>query len=320
MLMGPPPSFCTHSTRWWRRGRTPHVWFGLPRADTSMATKVRARMSSESGVVGMQNYWKRSRRRFAPTTPVGLVVDAHRTRSLELCGQILLRPPRYAHGWPVQSAWLGVTNVGGTPGARLPAPHQVVASWTHNVGMVCTSMTRYVYGHPSTRTNGQWTRRCWDAQMLAGPSPSVCTHITRWWRRGRTPHVWFGLPRPDTSMATQVRARMSSESGVVGLQNYWKRPRRRFAPTTPGSLVVDAHRTRGLDLFGQILLWPPRYANGWPVQAAWLECRNIESAPAVGLHALHPRGRVVDAHRTRGLDFYSQILLWPPKYAHERRV
>ena len=122
---------------------------------------------------------------------------------------------------------------------------------------------------------------------------------------------FYGHPSTRTNCQCRRRA---------GLHKCWWDPRRRPARSTPGGRVVNAHRTCGLDLYGQILLWPPRYAHGWRVQTAWLECRNIESAPAAGFHALHPGGHVVDAHRTRGLDFYSQILLWPPKYAHERPV
>jgi len=40
---------------------------------------------------------------------------------------------------------------------------------------------------PGTRTNGQCKRRGWDAQMLGGRPPSVCTLHTRRSRRGRTP-------------------------------------------------------------------------------------------------------------------------------------
>jgi len=151
-------------------------------------------------------------------TPGDVVVDAHRTRGLDFYGQILLCPPKYAHGWPLQSAWLGFTNVRGTPGVGLPAPHPVVASWTHTVRMVCTSKARYVYGHRSMRTNGACKRRGWDGQTLGGPPPLACTHHTRWSRLGRTPYVWSGIPRPDTSMAAQVRARMSRASGVVGMR------------------------------------------------------------------------------------------------------
>jgi len=43
-----------------------------------------------------------------------------------------------------------------------------------------------------------------------------------------------------------------------------------------------------LDFYGQILLWPPKYAHEWPVQAAWLGCTNVGGTPAVGLHPPHP--------------------------------
>jgi len=152
-----------------------------------MATQIRARMASESGVVGMHKCCGDARCRFAPSTPCGCVVDAHGRRGLDFYGQILLWPPEYAHEWPVQAAWLGCTNVVGTPAVSLHPPHPVVASWTHTVGVVWTSMARYFYGHPSTRTNGQCRRRGWDAQTLGGRPPSVFTLHTRWSRRGRTP-------------------------------------------------------------------------------------------------------------------------------------
>ena len=187
MLGGPPPSVCTLHTRWSRRRRTPYAWFGLLWPDTSMASQVRARMDSAGGVVGTQKCWGDHRRRVPPFTPGGRVVDAHRRRGLDFYGQILLWPPRYAHEWAVQASWLGSTNVGGTPAVGMHPSHPVVASWTHTVGVVWTSMARYFYGHPGTRTNGQCKRRGWDAQMCGGPPPSVRTLHTRWSRRGRTP-------------------------------------------------------------------------------------------------------------------------------------
>jgi len=112
-------------------------------------------MASESGVVGTHECRGDARRRFAPSTPGGRVVDAHRRRGLELYGQILLWPPTYAHEWPVQVAWSGRTNVGETPAVGLHPPHPGVASWTHTVGVVWTSTARYLYGHPRTRVTGQ---------------------------------------------------------------------------------------------------------------------------------------------------------------------
>jgi len=41
---------------------------------------------------------------------------------------------------------------------------------------------------------------------------------------------------------------MASARGVVGMQKGWGDPRRRFASTTAGARVVDAHRTSGLAL------------------------------------------------------------------------
>jgi len=82
-------------------------------------------------------------------------VDAQLRRGLEFYGQILLWPPKDAHDWPVKAAWLGCPNVGRSPGVGWPPPHPVVTSWTPTVGVVWTSMARYFYGHPRTRTTGQ---------------------------------------------------------------------------------------------------------------------------------------------------------------------
>ena len=197
-------------------------------------------------------------------------MDAHRRRGLDFYGQILLWPPKYAHELPVKAAWMGCTNVGETPAVGVHPPHPVVASWTHTVGVVWTSMARYFYGHPSPRTNGQGKRRGWDAQMLGGPPPSVCTLHTRWSRRGRTPQAWFGLLWPDTSMATQIRALLGGASVVVGMHKCWGDPRRRCAPSTPGGRVVDAHRRRGLDFYGQILYGhPDTCTNGKCKRRGW---------------------------------------------------
>jgi len=154
MLKGPRPSVCTINTRWSRRRRTPKTWFGLLWPDTSMATRVRARVGSTSSVIGMHKCGGDPRRRFAPSTPGVRVVDAHRRRGLDFYGRILLWSTKSAHEWAVQVARLGCTNVGGTPAVGVHPPHTVLASWTHTVGVVWTSMARYFYGHPSTRTNG----------------------------------------------------------------------------------------------------------------------------------------------------------------------
>jgi len=188
MVGGPPSSVGAHHTRRSRRPRTPKPWFGLLWPHTSMTTQVRARMGSARGVVGMHICWGDPRRRFAPTTPGGHFVYAHRTNGLDLYGRGLLWPLKYAHEWPVHAAWMGCTNVGGTPAVALRPPHPAVASSTHTETVVWTSMATYFYGHPGMRTNGQCTRRSWDAQMLGGPPPSVCTLPTRWSRRARTPY------------------------------------------------------------------------------------------------------------------------------------
>jgi len=140
-----------------------------------MATQVRARMGSASGVVGTQKCWGYPRHRFAPSTHCGRVVDAHRRRGLDFYGQIPLWPPKYVHEWAVQAAWSGCKNVGRTPAVGLHTPHPVFASWTHTVGVVWTSMAIYFYGHPSTRTNGPCKWRGWDAQTLGG-CPAVGLH------------------------------------------------------------------------------------------------------------------------------------------------
>jgi len=67
----------------------------------------------------------------------------------------------------------------------------------------------------------------------------------------------------------------------------WGDPRHRFAPSTPGVRVINEHRGRRLDFYGLILLWPPKYAHEWPVQAAWLGCPHVGGSPAVGLHPPH---------------------------------
>jgi len=71
-------------------------------------------------------------------------------------------------------------------------------------------------------------------------------------------------------MATQVRARMVRARGPVGMQKCWGDLRHWFAPTAPADRVVDARTTRCVDLYGHILLWPPKNAQEWPVHAAWL--------------------------------------------------
>ena len=239
MFGGPQASVCTHHTRWSRRGRTAYAWFGLLWPDTSMATQLRARMASASGVVAIQRCCTDPRRRFPRTTPGGRVLDARTTRSADFYGQIPLWPPKYALEGPLQAPWLGCRNVG-------------------------------------------------------GPSASVCTNHTRWTRREGTPHACFRLLWPDTSMATQVSARVARASGAFEVKKCWGHPRRRFAATTPGRRVVDAHRTRGLDFYGQILLWPPKYAHEWLMHAAQLGCRNVGGTPRVGFH----RPLLVNAPRT----------------------
>ena len=116
----------------------------------------------------------------------------------------------------------------------------------------------------------------------------VCTHNTRWSRRGRTHYPVCGLLWPHTAMATQVRARKVCARGPVGMQKCWEDLRHWFAPTTPAGRVVDARTTRCVAFNGHILLWPPKYAHEWPVHAAWLECKNVGGTPSFGSHPQHP--------------------------------
>jgi len=220
MLRIPRTLVCTHNTRWSRRGRTHYPVCGLLWPHASMPTQVHARMASARGPVGMQRCRGDRRHWFAPTTPAGRVVDARTTRCVDFYGHILLWPPKYTHEWPVHAARLGGRNVEGTPEVRLHLPHLLVASWTHALPGVWTSMATYFYGHPGTRTNGQCTRPGWDAEMLKGSPTLVCTHQTRWSRRGRTHYPVCGLLWPHTSMATKVRARMASARGPVGMQKW----------------------------------------------------------------------------------------------------
>jgi len=66
--------------------------------------------------------------------------------------------------------------------------------------------------------------------MFGGPPALVSTHDTRESLRGRTSYAWFGHLWPFTSMATQVRARMASASGMIGKHKCLGDPRRRFGP------------------------------------------------------------------------------------------
>jgi len=101
---------------------------------------------------------------------------------------------------------------------------------------------------------------------------------------------------------------MASASGVIGMYKCWGDPRRRFSPSTPGGRVVDAHRRRGLDFYGQIPLGSASGVVGMHKRFGYPRRRFGPSTPG---------GRVADAHRRRGLDFYGHIPLWPPTYAHE---
>jgi len=223
MVGGPPTLVCTHHTGWSHRGCTHHPVCGLLWPHTSLATQVRARMASARGPVAMQKCCGDPRHWFALTAPAGRVADARTTQCVDFYGHILLWPPKYAHAWAVHAAQWGCLNIGRPPDIGLHPPHQLVASWTHALPGVWTSLATYFYGHPTTRTNGQCTRPGWDAELLGGPPTLVCTHHTRWSHRGCTRHPVCGLLWPHTSMATQVRARMGSAAARLGCFNI-KRP------------------------------------------------------------------------------------------------
>jgi len=259
---------CAHTTRLTRRGRTPYPWFGLLWPRTSVATQFRARSASARGPFGMWNCWGDARHWFAPTPPACRVGDARRTRGLDFYGHILLWPPNSAHGPPVHAARLGCGIVGGTPDIGFHTHQPLDASGTHAVPVVWTSMATYFYGHLIPRTDRQCTRPGRDAELLGGRPRLVCAHTTRLTRRGRTPYPWFGLLWPRTSVATQFRARSASARGPFGMWNCWGDARHWFAPTPLACGVGDARRTRGLDFYGHILLWPPNSAHGPPVHAA----------------------------------------------------
>jgi len=207
---------------------------------------------------------------------------------VDFYGHILLWPPKYAHEWPVHAARLGCRSVAGTADLGLHPPHALIASRTHALPGVWTFMVTYFYGHPSTRTNGQCTWPGWDAEMWERPATLVCTHHTRWSRRGRTHYPVCGLLWPHTSMATQVRARMASARGPVGMQKSWGDPGHWFATATRSDRVADTRTSRCVDFYGHILPWPPKYAHKWPVHVARLGCRNVEGTPGIGLHRPHP--------------------------------
>jgi len=166
--------------------------------------------------------------------------------------------------------------------------HPPVASGTHAVPVVWTSMATHFYGHPIPRTVRRCTRCGRDAELLGGCPTLVCTHHTRLSLRGRTPYPWFGLLWQHTAMATQFRARTASARGPVGMRNCWGDAQHWFAATTPTCRVADARRTRGLDFYGHTLLWPPMSAHGPPVHAARKGCGTVGGTPDIVLHPPHP--------------------------------
>jgi len=253
-----------------------------------MATPERARKASARGAVGTHKCRGDPRHLFPPTTPTGHVVDACTTRCVDFYGHIRLWMPQNAHDWPVHAARLGRKTVTGTIETGLHPPRLLVASWTHALPGVWTSMATYFYGHPRTRSNGQCTRRGWDAETLGGPPTLVCTHHARWSRRGRTHYLVCGPLWPRNSMATPEGARMASAHAAVGMHKCRGDPRHWFGPTTPVGRVVDARTTRRVDFYGHILLCPPQNAHKWPVHAARFGRRKVEGARDTGSDPRRP--------------------------------
>jgi len=224
MLGGLPTLVFTHHACWSRRGRTHYPACGFTWTETSMATPERPRMASARGAVGTHKCRGDHRHEFGPTSPAGSVAHARTTRRVDVYGPILLWPPQHAHEWPVHAARLGCRNVGGPPDTGLHPQCPLLASWTHALPGVWSPMATYIYGNRKTRTNGQCTRRGWYGQMLGGPLSLFCPHNVRLSRRGRTHYPVCGLLWPHTSMATPVRARMSSSRGGSGMQKCSRDP------------------------------------------------------------------------------------------------
>ena len=225
---------------------------------------------------------------FADATPACRVGDARHTSGLDLYGHILLWPPNAAHGQPVHADRSGCRFVGGTRQIGLHAPHPLVASGTRSVLVVWTSFAIHIYGHPIMRTDCPGTRPSRGAELLGGPPTLECTHHTRLSRRGRAQFSWFGFLWPHTSMAYRFLAHAASARGPVGMRNCWGDPRHWIAPTIPACRFGDARRTRGLDSYGHILLWPPNAAHGPPVHTPRSRCRIVGGAPEICLQTPHP--------------------------------
>jgi len=315
----PPTWVCTHHTRLSRPERTPYRSFGLLWPDTSMATQFHARPISARDPAGMRTCWGDPRNCFAPTTPGCFVVDARRTGRLDFYGQILLWPPNSAHGPPVHATRQIYGLVGGSPEIRLHPPHPTVASWTHAVPVVWTSMARYFYGHPIPPMAHQCTRRGRGAELLGGPRTLVCIHHTRLSRRGRTPYRSFGLQWPDTSKATQFRAPPASARDPADMRTCWGIPRFVGTHLTP----LSRRGRTPYRSFG--LLWPDTSMatqfRPWPTSARDAAgMRNCWADPGHWFAPTTPGCRVVDARRTGRLDFSGQILLMPPNSAHRPPV
>jgi len=160
---------------------------------------------------------------------------------------------------------------GGRPTLVCTHHTRPVASRTHAVPVVWTSMATYFYGHPIPRTDRQCKRPGRDAELLGGRPTFVCTHHTRLSRRGRTPYPWFGLLRPHTSMATAVRARSwvaievcgqrgpnngygvrsrRDRARVVGANQCRASPQQFRISTGPRSLAVRARNWVALEVCG----------------------------------------------------------------------
>jgi len=244
---------------------------------------------------------------------------ASRTHAVPVVGTSMAT---YFYGHPIPRTDRQCTRPGGDAelsGGRstLVCTHHTrpVASRTHAVPMVWTSMATYFYGHPIPRTDRQCTRRGRDAELLGGRGTLVCTYHTRLSRRGRTPDPWFGLLWPHTSMATQFRARTASARGPVGMRNCWRNAGHWFTPTTPACRAGDARRTRGLTSMAT-------YFYGHPIPRTDRQC----TRPGKDAELIAGRPTLILTHHTRlsrrgrtpypWFDFYGHILLWRPNSAH----
>jgi len=141
----PPVASRTHAV--------PVVWTSMARIlrpnNSGQGPPVHAARQGSGNAGGDPRYW------VAPTTPTCRVANARRTGRLDIYGQILLWPLNSAHRPPVHAAWQRTELSGGTPDIDMHPSHPPIASRTHAVPVVWTSMARYFYGHPNPRTDRQ---------------------------------------------------------------------------------------------------------------------------------------------------------------------